>query len=209
MQASRRCWPAPPGADGEARRRHRHSTLFSIPTTRSWGIGEFSDLVDSRDGRAPPGSGCCKCSRSMDMATGEQSPYSALSHCHRSLYIAVPTRGRLQRHWPDARVVAGRNPGAAIEGPRRLCEVFGDQAALPRRAWSHFSTTEIANGSDRARALRAVHAPARPGGSTVPAVPDAARPTRAARRRGNGRPPCGMAGPTRSLDPTRARRGDR
>src|SRR5262245_64914541 len=53
--------------------------LFSIPSRRSWGIGELSDLPTLSDWMAEAGFSFVQLLPLNEMAGGQNSPYSALS----------------------------------------------------------------------------------------------------------------------------------
>jgi len=130
--------------------------LFSIPTTRSWGIGEFYDLVDFARWAEAAGQSVLQILPVMELPAIERSPYSALtSFALDPIYIAVPRvadysgTGQMPASLQDEIRELRSEPRVDYARVRAL-----KQRCL-QRAWSHFSATEIANGSDRARAFSA------------------------------------------------------
>ena len=53
--------------------------LFSMPSTRSWGIGEIGDLVPMTRWLQDAGLGVLQLLPTNEMALGQTSPYSAIS----------------------------------------------------------------------------------------------------------------------------------
>ena len=67
--------------------------LFSCPSSTSWGIGDIGDLVPLTAWLAGAGQRVLQLLPINEMATGQQSPYSALSAMAIDpIYIRVPWR---------------------------------------------------------------------------------------------------------------------
>ncbi|MCC7126797.1 MAG: 4-alpha-glucanotransferase [Acidobacteria bacterium] len=131
--------------------------LFSIVTSRGWGIGEFPDLVDFGHWAARAGQSLIQILPVMELPEFERSPYSALTSCALDpTYIALPDV-------PDFDAIGGE---LAFEPHDRLMLAEAreahqiDYAAVRRlkqrwlrRAWERFTQRELAAGSPRARAF--------------------------------------------------------
>lgn len=130
--------------------------LFSIPTTRSWGIGEFYDLPDFARWVSDAGQSVVQILPIMELPAGESSPYSALtSFALDPTYITIPRvpdyagTGRLPPAWQDelrALRHASTLPYARAKALKERCLQL---------AWSSFTQTERARGSERAVAFDA------------------------------------------------------
>jgi 4-alpha-glucanotransferase len=130
--------------------------LFSIPTTRSWGIGEFYDLVDFARWAAGAGQSVVQILPVMELPMSEPSPYSALtSFALDPAYIAIPRVPDFSgtNHLPPplreklgALRSATRVPYATVRALKEFCL---------RDAWSTFRHTEMARESKRALAFEA------------------------------------------------------
>ena len=167
--------PSPPGSqrdDAEARRsrcdRHPESPgrragilvpLFSVPSTRSWGIGEIGDIEPLARWLAGAGQRILQLLPINEMPPEERSPYSALSAMAIDPqfisvsaledFDAIGGEGSLDasvRTQLDAVRVATRIDYATV---RRVKE-----QAL-RRSFAHFRDREWAGGTRRASAFRA------------------------------------------------------
>ena len=131
--------------------------LFSARSTHSWGIGDIADLARLGPWLRASGLRMLQVLPVNDMATGQTSPYSALSAMAiEPLYIAlddVPDvqalgraafpRGALKR-----RAEFNASPAVPYE------EVKAIKGVVLRRAFDHFVTTEWDNDTARARDLR-------------------------------------------------------
>ncbi len=129
--------------------------LFSLVTTRSWGLGEFRDAAVLARWAAEAGQTVLQVLPIMELPLSERSPYSALtSMALDPIYIAVPAI-------PDFEGIGGelafgaedrlaldevrRSPGVAYEDIRRL------KHRWLRRAFDRFTRLELARGTPRAR----------------------------------------------------------
>lgn len=131
--------------------------LFSIPTSRSWGIGEFYDLVDFARWAAEAGQSAVQILPVMELPGDERSPYSALtSFALDPTYITVSRVPDFagtglslsqdqRREWAEVRA-ASRVPYARIRALKHYCL---------RSAWTRFHDAELARGTGRARAFDA------------------------------------------------------
>lgn len=130
--------------------------LFSIPTTRSWGLGEFGDLVDFARWAVGAGQSAVQILPVMEMPGPESSPYSALtSFALDPVYITIPRvedfpgtarlspeyRDEVRRLQADGRVVYPR-----VRALKEHCL---------RDAWQRFSQFERSRRSRRAQAFAA------------------------------------------------------
>jgi 4-alpha-glucanotransferase len=133
--------------------------LFSIPSSRSWGIGEIGDIEPMARWLDSAGQQLLQLLPINEMPSGERSPYSALSAMAidpqfisvGALEDFVSIGGEealepdLRRRLDAARVA----PTIAYTDVRQL-----KQTAL-RRAFAHFRDREWAGGTRRASAFRA------------------------------------------------------
>lgn len=133
--------------------------LFSLVSTRSWGIGEFPDIGSFGTWAAAAGQSLVQILPVMELPGPEQSPYSALtSFALDPSYIALP-------RVPDFEAIGGE---LAFEAHDRLALAELQQStSVPyaevrrlkhrwlRRAWDRFAQLEIARGTPRGRAFDA------------------------------------------------------
>ena len=127
--------------------------LFSVPTRRSWGLGEFPDLVDLARWADGAGQSIVQILPVMELPEHERSPYSALSSFALDpTYIARPDVPFLA--WAEA--FADRlAPDVAAIGLSRLLALDGGDPV---------TTAALAPAlalASRLGALRAVRAPPR------------------------------------------------
>jgi 4-alpha-glucanotransferase len=145
----------PPGA----RRAGVLVPLFSIPSSRSWGIGEIGDLERLFSWLADAGQRVLQLLPITEVSPDDASPYGSLSAMAIDpLYITLDAMedfaaaGGESGLAPDQRAALDR----ARESPAIDHRLVRDlkQAAL-RRAFAHFVSKEWAGGTARAAALRA------------------------------------------------------
>jgi len=132
--------------------------LFSARSSRSWGIGDIADLSRLGPWLRAAGLRMLQVLPVNDMATGQTSPYSALSAMAiEPLYIAIDdvddVRALGESAWPAGALARRTTLNAAASVPYH--DVKAIKRAVLRRAFDHFRTTEWANDSARARDLRA------------------------------------------------------
>jgi 4-alpha-glucanotransferase len=133
--------------------------LFSIPSSRSWGIGEIPDINAMTRWLSAAGQRLLQLLPINEMPPGETSPYSALSA------MAIDPQFISLESLEDFHAIGGE---ASLEGglrqrldaariaPRIDYRTVRQvkQVAL-RRAFAHFRQTERAGGTRRASAFRA------------------------------------------------------
>ena len=131
--------------------------LFSLVTSRSWGLGEFPDLVDFAAWASGARQSVIQILPVMELPDDERSPYSALSSFALDpAYIAL-------RQVVDFEAIGGE---LAFEAEDRLAlEDIRRAAIIPyrevrrlkhrwlRRAWERFGRLEMAASTPRARAF--------------------------------------------------------
>src|SRR5688572_8069881 len=127
--------------------------LFSIPSSRSWGIGEIADIADFARWVVSAGMNVLQLLPINEMPPGETSPYSAMSAMAIDpQFIAVEqvedfvSSGGLHSLPADFHTQLTALRGAAkvdYEGVRRL------KSAALRRAFAHFHETEWRRGTRR------------------------------------------------------------
>ena len=130
--------------------------LFSIPSRRSWGIGEIPDLVPLARWLAAAGLDFVQFLPMNEMQAGQSSPYSALSAMAIDpIYISVES----VEDWKEDAVLAGDDL-ALLDRVRRAERVdYAGVRAVKgralRQAFSHFRQTVAGRGGDRDRRFRA------------------------------------------------------
>ena len=132
--------------------------LFSIPSSRSWGIGEIPDIVDLARWLESAGISVLQLLPINEMSPGETSPYSAMSA------MAIDPQFIAVEQVEDfaAAVGAAHVPAefhAALSAVRSASRV--DYAAVRRlkdaalrHAFAHFHETEWRRGTRRSAALQ-------------------------------------------------------
>ena len=141
--------------------------LFSIPSRRSWGIGEIPDLVPLARWLAAAGLDFVQFLPMNEMQAGQSSPYSALSAMAIDpIYISVES----VEDWKEDAVLAGDDL-ALLDRVRRAERVdYAGVRALKgralRQAFSHFRQAVAGRGGDRDRRF-ARFASGRTGGSAT------------------------------------------
>jgi 4-alpha-glucanotransferase len=131
--------------------------LFAARSTRSWGIGDIADLARLAPWLRACGLRMLQLLPVNDMATGQTSPYSALSAMAiEPLYIGVDDVPDVQAlgeaAFPEGALARRAQLNAAPAVP--YAEVMAIKREALRRAFDRFRTTEWANHSKRARDLR-------------------------------------------------------
>src|ERR1041385_6526283 len=120
--------------------------LFSIPSSRSWGVGEIGDIVPIARWLEAAGLRILQLLPINEMPPGETSPYSALSA------MAIDPQFLSLEHVEDFAALggeAGLEPelrerlDAVRAAPRvRYAEIRDLKAVVFRRAFAHFQATE-------------------------------------------------------------------
>jgi 4-alpha-glucanotransferase len=133
--------------------------LFSMPSTRSWGIGEIGDLVPMARWLENAGLGVLQLLPTNEMAPGQTSPYSAISAMALDpIYISMHAvrdftvfGGEVRLDLADQVAVRAARTSTRVDyaGIRRVKE-----RAL-RMAFSHFWDTEWVRGTARAGSFAA------------------------------------------------------
>jgi 4-alpha-glucanotransferase len=132
--------------------------LFSIPSSRSWGIGEIGDIEPMTRWLESAGQTLLQLLPISEMPPGETSPYSALSA------MAIDPQFISLEALEDFAAIGGE-PGLEPELRARLDEVrVSPQIVYPavrelkrvalRRSFAHFRDTEWRGGTRRASAFR-------------------------------------------------------
>lgn len=127
--------------------------LFSMVSSRSWGIGDIADLAEFAPWLHAAGMRALQVLPVLDMATGQSSPYSALSAMATDpIYVAVDRLPEVLNGAvslaPDeeARLEAIRRGGSVdYDGVRAL------KMAVLDRAFRHFVEHDLRHGSAAAR----------------------------------------------------------
>jgi 4-alpha-glucanotransferase len=133
--------------------------LFSMPSTRSWGVGEFSDIAALEPWMRGAGLRVLQLLPLNEMAPGQASPYSALSAMALDpIFISVPDVPDYQACGGDASLdAAARELLAEVRASRavdyRCVRALKDR--LLRQSFQRFLKDEWARDTDRAAALRA------------------------------------------------------
>ena len=132
--------------------------LFSARSTRSWGVGDIADLSLLAPWLRAAGLRLLQVLPVNDMATGQTSPYSAMSAMAiETLYVAVDRVPEVQALGTAAltpaerKLVAGLKAAPVVPYER----VVPLKATVLHRAFEHFRTVDWASGSSRARDLEA------------------------------------------------------
>jgi 4-alpha-glucanotransferase len=133
--------------------------LFSLVTSRSWGIGELLDLPVLTRWAAGAGQSVVQILPVMELPVGERSPYSALSAMALDpTYISLPAVA-------DFEAIGGElafepEDRLALQEVRRATRIaYDDVRRLKqkwlRRAWDRFLRLEMPQATPRARQFRA------------------------------------------------------
>jgi len=133
--------------------------LFSMPSRRSWGIGEFADVAVLAPWMAGAGLSVLQVLPLNEMAQGQASPYSALSAMALDpIFISVPDVADYQAMGGDAsldeseiRLLAHVRSSRAVD----YRGVRGLKDRVLQRAFRRFVEHEWMKGTGRAAALRA------------------------------------------------------
>ncbi len=133
--------------------------LFSIPSSRSWGIGEIGDIAHTTRWLSGAGQRLLQLLPINEMPPGETSPYSALSA------MAIDPQFITINDLEDFDTIggeAGLEPPLRAELDRVRAAAVIDYAGVRslkqqvlRRAFTHFRDAEWAPPTTRARALQA------------------------------------------------------
>ncbi len=146
---------SPPYGSSSSRRAGILLPLFSMASSRSWGIGDIADLAEFAPWLHAAGMRALQVLPVLDMATGQSSPYSALSAMATDpIYMAVD---RLPEY--EAGVVtldAGEQ--ARLDAARGKPYVDYDtvrelKMAVLDRAFRHFAAHDLTQGTAAAHAF--------------------------------------------------------
>lgn len=128
--------------------------LFSIPSTRSWGIGEIGDLPPFAAWLREAALGLVQVLPLNEMAAGGQSPYSAMSAMAIDpIYISVSALEdfRALGGAPAMSSVWRENLAAAVAAPNvEYHRVRAAKATALRAAFKRFKAAELARATSRA-----------------------------------------------------------
>src|SRR5215813_11860309 len=133
--------------------------LFSIPFSRSWGIGEIGDIASIARWLETAGLEILQLLPINEMPPGETSPYSALSAMaidpqfitldHIEDFAAIGGEGALE---PELRA---RLDAARVATRIQYAEVRGLKDIALRRCFARFRSIDLIAGTRRAAAFRA------------------------------------------------------
>ena len=132
--------------------------LFSARSTRSWGVGDIADLARLGPWLRASGFRLLQVLPVNDMATGQTSPYSALSAMAiEPLYIAIDEVPEVQALGDAAFAGGERDLQPQLNATRAVpyVEAMAAKDAVLRRAFAHFHAKEWARDSARAGELKA------------------------------------------------------
>jgi 4-alpha-glucanotransferase len=133
--------------------------LFSMPSTRSWGVGEFPDIVALEPWMREAGLRVLQVLPLNEMAPGQSSPYSALSAMALDpIFLSVPAIPDFQAMGgEDALDTAERGALAHVRASSGVdywaVRTLKERAL--RRAFRHFVEHEWVHDTERAARLRA------------------------------------------------------
>jgi 4-alpha-glucanotransferase len=128
--------------------------LFSLSTTRSWGIGEFYDLIEFAAWAREAGQSVVQILPVMELPMAERSPYSALTSF--ALDPSYITISRVADYVgasdpPDSQ---GRDWNETRSSTRvPYANVRALKASCLQDAWRRFRDAELDRGTERARAF--------------------------------------------------------
>ena len=131
--------------------------LFSLVSTRSWGIGEFADLPAFSEWCAAAGQRYVQVLPLNEISPGETSPYSSMTAMALDpIYIHVPDVADVVAMGGEAELPA--DDAAALAAVRvadrvRYAEVRALKLRVLRRGYVRFVRDEIATRSPRAQAF--------------------------------------------------------
>jgi len=132
--------------------------LFAAPSTRSWGIGDIGDIAKLTEWLAGGGQRILQLLPLNEMASGGQSPYSAMSAMAIDpIYICVPDVAEFQALGGEASLSADdrerlAHARAASKVEYNLVRPIKDRAL--RAAFDHFFENEWSKHSVRATLFR-------------------------------------------------------
>lgn len=136
--------------------------LFSLVSSRGWGIGEFADLPAFARWMAEAGQSLLQLLPLGEMTPGERSPYSAMTAMALDpIYICLPQLDDFAALGGEAALDAA--DAASLDQVRASPRVrYGDIRDLKgkwlRRSWQRFHDVEMAHSSERARRFEAFRA---------------------------------------------------
>ena len=133
--------------------------LFSIPSSRSWGIGEIGDIASMARWLASAGQHVLQLLPINEMSPAETSPYSALSATAIDpQFISIDALedfdaiGGETDLEPELREVLD---ALRMSSTIQYADVRGLKQRVLRRVYAHFRDTELAGGTRRSAAFRA------------------------------------------------------
>src|SRR5262245_12489568 len=133
--------------------------LFSIPSSRSWGIGEIGDITTMVRWLESAGIKILQLLPINEMPPGEMSPYSALSA------MAIDPQFITMEDVEDFAAIGGENAlepalrerldAARMAARIQYAEVRGLKDIALRRCFAQFRSIDLTGGTKRAAAFRA------------------------------------------------------
>lgn len=133
--------------------------LFSVPSSRSWGIGEIPDLVPLCEWLKTGGQRLLQLLPISEMPFRESSPYSSLSAMAIDpQFIAVAALDDVAALGGEAALTDEERAGldrVRASSVVLYAEVRRLKMAVLRRAWEHFRDHELAGGTRRGHDYRA------------------------------------------------------
>lgn len=133
--------------------------LFSLVTSRSWGVGEFRDFADMAGWAADAGQALVQILPILELPEDERSPYSALtSFALDPTCIALPDLADFEALGGD--LAFDFEDRLALDEVQRAPRVMYREVRdlkhkWLRRAWQRFADLEIARGTPRAMQFEA------------------------------------------------------
>jgi 4-alpha-glucanotransferase len=132
--------------------------LFSLVSSRSWGIGEYPDLATFARWADSAGQSFVQILPITELPESETSPYSALTAMAIDpIFIALPALEDFEAIGGEARLPhQDRTTLDAVRSAPRVAysDVRGLKSAWLRRAFEHFRDTELQTESQRGREFR-------------------------------------------------------
>ena len=132
--------------------------LFSIPSTRSWGIGEITDIAPMARWLESAGQRLLQLLPINELPPGERSPYSALSAMAIDpQFISVASLEDFDALGGEAQLTTDlrqRLDAARLAASVDYDNVRAVKSAALHRCFAHFTRTEWAGGTRRAASFR-------------------------------------------------------
>jgi 4-alpha-glucanotransferase len=131
--------------------------LFAVPTTRSWGLGEFPDVVDLARWASGAGQSVIQILPVMELPDHERSPYSALtSFALDPTYISLPGVPEFDALGGEAALSAAEQD-VLVDLRRAGRVLYAEVRHLKKRwlrqCWEQFTRVELKRRSPRADAF--------------------------------------------------------